>query len=423
MSKLTYFSKLSIVICAIITFVIVINYVLFKSPTNTLNNYYTNSNNPIDIKSYDFYLRYGEDNKINADTFLPKLETKNIQKIKIESMPNHSLIMLNGEQLNKGDYINFTELDNIIIRPEIDEYDSFIWSAFSDESKIKTIVSKFGVGLPAVLTVDKTTLSNVEMNFTSLEFTQPHQAFFNSVLGSVSIASLPTNGTLMYNNTPVTTTGLTIAVNDIPNLSYKSNSTYTGNDIFILDTFLTNSPFVFSSFDVNITVTNEPPTMSPQNVTIQQGQTATFPGFAATDSSNHVVTFAHTSFPVGLNCTETLAGQSGNIISCTSVITSQIGTYTFEVTPTDSINLSGNPVQYSVNVTEFIPPTTPPSNNTVNTPIENPTGSPTTQSDTTLKPKLIRTGSIVTEKNVIYTLILLLSIASTVIIVKKKKVS
>jgi hypothetical protein len=97
--------------------------------------------------------------------------------------------------------------------------------------------------------------------------------------------------------------------------------------------------------------TNQPPTTPVQTITIKKGDTLVFPPYTATDpDNNNPVTFTTSTINPLLGCTQSNAGQLGNIISCNPSLTTPVGDYTFTVTPKDALNLSGTPVTYTVKV-------------------------------------------------------------------------
>jgi hypothetical protein len=93
---------------------------------------------------------------------------------------------------------------------------------------------------------------------------------------------------------------------------------------------------------------NQPPVMNPQTISIKKTQSGSFAPFNATDPENDSpYTFTHTAFPSGLNCTESNAGQTGNVITCTPSTSLPVGSYSFDVTPDDSYT-TGTAVPFTV---------------------------------------------------------------------------
>ncbi|NJK71444.1 hypothetical protein HC766_01030 [Candidatus Gracilibacteria bacterium] len=169
-------------------------------------------------------------------------------------------------------------------------------------------------------------------------------AFLGGLNVYADIVTQPANGTAIRNGT-------------VPNhtITYTPDPGFSGVDTFTYDTCDVDAQENSNVATVTVTV-NTPPVLASQSITITKGNTQSFNPLAATDANNNTpITFNTPAINPLLGCVESSTGIQGNIITCTPDNSITAGVYTFQITPTDSLSLSGNPATFTV---EVIDPTT-----------------------------------------------------------------
>lgn len=335
------YSKLFVVVLGMSVLVVgvfALNSSLYQSKDNKLAS----------RDNYDFYLQYNKLNKLSPSYFTSKVNS-GFEKIKIDTLPNHSDILLNNNKIKAGDEVSFVDLAKLVILPNIDEYDNFVWSAVNGSNIITKVVSKFGVGGSG--SINKDILSNESMTVPLSEF----QAFLGNdptlTIRSFRIDSLPSNGILSFNGNPVSQSQI-INPNQIGTLIYTPNFNYIGIDEYFLSINFINDGIESNSFpSVLITINNRPPVTLPQSINAVIGQTVSFAPFIASDEGT--TSFTISNLPVGFDCSGV-----NNIISCVIDASVIPGSYTFNVTPVDNLNLAGQSVVYTINVAATAPVST-----------------------------------------------------------------
>ena len=369
-TKIKFFSKIlvSIVGVGILLTIFQIS-IKDKNTVNTIDNL---------PKKFDYYARYNVDTPLSINKFKNDLvDLNSLTKIRIDSLPNHTTLKLNGTQVAEGQEVSVTDLKNLVLRPFVDEYDTLKWSGFNGLMYLPSVISKIGVGGiagPPISTTDFTLVTpyNTSKNITLPDFVTHWDTASPTPLQLVAIRvkTLPQNGVLFVGNTPVIIDQI-IGISDFATFRFVPTQNFVGSVIFDWQGYAAdygypgdpqNNPYNLNSFGepasitskVNITISpplNLPPvTSSPQIISTKASQAISFPPLTATDPNDNFITFVHSAFPSGLGCVESNPGNIGNIITCTPTAGIATGTYTFTVTPVDSLGLAGTPVTYTIKI-------------------------------------------------------------------------
>ena len=329
-------------------------------------------------KKYDYYAKYDTDTTLGINKFKSNLvNADSLTKIRIDSLPNHATLKLNGTQVSEGQEVAVADLKNLVLRPFVDEYDTLKWSGFNGLMYLPSVISKIGVGGiagPPIATTDFTLITpyNTSKNITLPDFvTHWDTASLTPLqLVAIRVKTLPQNGVLFVGSVPVTIDQI-IGLTDFSTFRFVPTTNYVGGVTFDWQGYAAdygypgdsqNNPYNLNAFGepnsitskANITIDpplNLPPVISnPQIISTKASQSISFPPLAATDPNDDSVTFIHSAFPSGLGCVESNPGNIGNVITCTPTAGIVAGTYTFTVTPVDRFGLSGNSVTYTIKI-------------------------------------------------------------------------
>ncbi len=205
--------------------------------TTSIKNFDTNSTKSTSSQDYDFYVPFDKDFVLSADYFQNYIKTeKALTKVRIDVLPDHSTLKLNSVQVVEGQEINTSELSNLVLHPFVDEYDAYRWSGFDGTNYFSPIEMKIGVGVtldPELADFVKTTPVNTTLAFTQNDFeTRFSEAVpSNGPLESVTIISLPSNGTLKIGATNASINDV-ILTNNLGTLTFEPNNNFAGNTAF-----------------------------------------------------------------------------------------------------------------------------------------------------------------------------------------------
>jgi Bacterial Ig domain len=244
---------------------------------------------------------------------------------------------------------------------------------------------------PIVNGFNVTTNQNTVYNFTPTQFTSnfqdPDQVFLNSnpsaipsanegyTLEYIVITQLPTNGVLKKGNTTLTGTP-TVTKTEFASLSYVPNNGYSGADSF---KYQGNDGYVFIFPDevnlstqeviteqesssvaatVGITINPQnqplPPVLTTQDLVVKRGQSKSFQALVPSQTLPQTIT-GLTVAGLPQFCTQSTAGVSGNVITCSAPINTPLGQTTFTATATNSSNLTTT-TNYNVTVIDYVQP-------------------------------------------------------------------
>ena len=230
--------------------------------------------------------------------------------------------------------------------------------------------------LPRVQTFGVALDQDTEHAFGASEFTSnfqdPDQLFLDAnptaeaspnegyELRSIGLLGLPQQGTLYLGDEEITG-GRTFTVEEINSLRYVPNTGYFGEDYFtwygndgIANSFFPDSvelsaqevasPQDFSSIArVNLTINEQQaPELDPlvvptQTITVRRGETVEGDPITATTDPSGTVTSLTVSEDLPDFCTQSSAGENGNVLTCTPPIDTPLGEQTFTVTATDDL--------------------------------------------------------------------------------------
>jgi FKBP-type peptidyl-prolyl cis-trans isomerase 2 len=194
-------------------------------------------NTPLTIPGSDFSANFTD--TVNGGTF---------QGIEIVTLPANGTLTINGQPVLANTTISAASLGNITYTPKsgFSGGDSFQWSA-SDFTGSLSLNGSFNpaaftatastvtlnVQAPVtVSTITKTeTLHATSATFSASDFLAGFVDAENGALQSITITTLPANGTLTLNGVAVTA-NQTISTANISNLVYTQNANFTGSDSF-----------------------------------------------------------------------------------------------------------------------------------------------------------------------------------------------
>ncbi len=114
---------------------------------NNLPNQSIRSNQLSGVNDYDFYASYNQDFNLNKSHFLGLIEGESdISEIRIDSLPLHSDLDLDGEPVKEGQVVDIEDISKMVLRPFVDQYDRLGWSAISGDGVLPKIETNIGVG-------------------------------------------------------------------------------------------------------------------------------------------------------------------------------------------------------------------------------------------------------------------------------------
>jgi hypothetical protein len=226
---LSIFSKLVVIIIGC--------FLLGSIVSTSFRNFETKSIKTTASQKYDFYVKYDTDFVLSIDYFQDYITPKkNLTKVRIDTLPNHSTLKLDGVQVVEGQEINMLELNNLVLHPFVDQYETYSWSGFDGFTYLPSISMKIGVGVtidPEMAVIIKTTPINTALNFTQTDFINnfTEAAPSNGPLGSITVISLPTNGILKLGATNVGINDVILTIN-LGSLSFEPDNNFSGNTSF-----------------------------------------------------------------------------------------------------------------------------------------------------------------------------------------------
>jgi hypothetical protein len=310
------------------------------------------------------------------------VDSHNLVSIQILSLPTNGTLYLNNVPVSISATISFANLSNLKYTPNngFKGFNSILFTALDSGflSSLQAVMELNIEDSPPVITpVPKSGPQNTTITFTAADFTSHYADPNSDPLFTITINNLPTNGVLKFNGVPVVAP-LTISASTLGQITFEPTTGFAGNTSFNwtatdgcpqADVAPSIFDMIFGAIQasaescqdsnisqVNITITavtptNQPPTMTGQTIVIKKTQSGAFAGFAATDpNGNTPITFATSAINPQLGCTQSNAGQAGNIITCNPNISLAAGQYSFQVTPTDSLSLAGQPVTFTVDL-------------------------------------------------------------------------
>jgi hypothetical protein len=208
-------------------------------------------------------------------------------KIKITELPSNGELFLDNILVTLNQQINRLDLDKLTYRPIYDYFgsDSFQWDAFdgyvyATAPAQVNLTILLGNQAPVVYDVNKNVNENTTLNFAITDFTGAYTDADNNDLAKIMILSLPTNGTLLFDNTPVTI-NQEFPKNFLNRLAYRPNPNFVGNDTF---TWNASDGLVYANVSANVNINviyvNKPPLIS--NI-IKEGKENQQISFKSTD--------------------------------------------------------------------------------------------------------------------------------------------
>jgi hypothetical protein len=227
----SFFAKLVVIIVGLF----LISSVIFT----TFQNYETNSIKTTASQKYDFYAKYNTDLVLGADYFQNFIKTDSaLTKVRIDTLPNHSTLKLQGIQVVEGQEINTSELNNLVLHPYVDEYETYTWSGYDGTTYLPAISMKVGVGIsfdPEMANIIRTIPINTTLAFTQADFTNnfTEASPSNGPLQSITVLSLPTNGTLKRGTTNVGINEV-ILTSNLGTLNFVPDNNFAGNTTFTI---------------------------------------------------------------------------------------------------------------------------------------------------------------------------------------------
>lgn len=204
----------------------------------------------------------------------------NLEYVRIESLPAHGALTLDGNPVAENAEISALDLERLVYTPEpgYSGTDSFQWNAF-DGAVYAAVSAQVNLTITAV--ADPGTITDVNrsanedsaIKFTPADFL----AVFTDANGgknleSIRIDTLPDHGTLTLNGVPVQA-GDSISAADLANLVYTPDPGFSGTDSFEWNAFDGDS-YAASPALVNLLIlpTNDAPVAPNDEVTTPVGQ-------------------------------------------------------------------------------------------------------------------------------------------------------
>lgn len=196
-------------------------------------------------------------------------DNNDLVKIKITELPSKGELFLDNVLVTLNQQINRLDLGKLTYRPLYDYFgnDSFSWNAFdgyvyATAPAQVNLTILLGNQAPVVYDVNKNVNENTTLNFAITDFTDAYADADNNELAKIIILSLPTNGTLLFDNTPVTI-NQEIPKNFLHRLAYRPNTDFVGNDAFVWNA---SDGLVYANVNANININviyvNKPPLIS-----------------------------------------------------------------------------------------------------------------------------------------------------------------
>jgi hypothetical protein len=118
----------------------------------TIKNHQTPSIKTTASQQYDFYVKHDTDFTLSTPYFQNFLTSSNtLTKVRIDTLPNHSTLKLDGVQVKEGQEIDTNQLSKLVLHPYVDEYETYTWSGFDGNGYLPPVSMKVGVGVDAVI--------------------------------------------------------------------------------------------------------------------------------------------------------------------------------------------------------------------------------------------------------------------------------
>ncbi len=197
-------------------------------------------------------------------------ESDPLTKIQITSLPANGKLLLGTTPVNVNDEIDATQLANLVFDPDKNWNGdtSFGWkghdgTVYSNDSAAVNIEITAVNDPPTVTPISKTETEDTNISFSVSDFTGNYSDPENNPLTKIQITSLPANGKLLLNGTPVTE-NQEIDASELANLVFDPDENWNGDTSF---GWKGHDGTVYSndSAAVNIEITpdNDPPVVTP----------------------------------------------------------------------------------------------------------------------------------------------------------------
>jgi large repetitive protein len=236
-----------------------------------------------------------------------------LAKIQITALPTSGTLRLNGTDVALNQEIAAADINNLLFFPatNFNGTVTFGWNG-SDGTSYAAIASTVSLGLapvndqPTLINVTKIGSENTPVNFQFADFAAAFSDVDGDNLTKIQVNSLPANGSLTLNGTPVTA-GQEISAADLNNLVFTPVTSFNGNVSFNWNGF---DGFVYAASgaiaNIDIGGVNDPPVVT---------------NIAKSGSEDTVVTFAASDFTAAFS---DLDGNNLNRIQITSLPTNGV---------------------------------------------------------------------------------------------------
>lgn len=269
-----------------------------------------------------------------------------LTKIKITSLPPTGLLKLNGVNVTVNQEIAFADLGNISFVPDANwnSSTSFFYNG-SDAATYADLAERIVINItavndiPVVSNFNKSGLENTILTFLATDFSSKFIDADNQALTKIQVISLPANGTLKLNGTPVVI-NQEILVADLGNLSFTPTANWDGSTSFNWNG-TDGSSYAALNALVNITISavNDAPTVANFGKTGFEDTPFSFTAldFTAKFTDPENILLAKIKI-ISLPANGTLKLSGVNITANQEIVTAQLGDITF----TPNLNWNGN---------------------------------------------------------------------------------
>ncbi|MCT7956042.1 DUF4347 domain-containing protein [Laspinema palackyanum] len=205
-----------------------------------------------------------------------------LQTISITSLPTTGTLLLDGKPIQNPQEIPLTDIQKLSFVPN-EKFNgpvSFTWNGFdgTDYAKTDSTVNlNINANTPPTLeTLNQTGTKNTPFFFKPEYFTNQFTDADGDTLKTISITSLPTNGTLILDGKPIQNPG-EIALTDIQKLSFVPNENFNGPVSFTWNGF-DGTDYAKTDSTVNLNINAPPILLNPlDNQTTTPGTNFNFP--------------------------------------------------------------------------------------------------------------------------------------------------
>ncbi len=165
-------------------------------------------------------------------------ENDALTKIQITSLPANGTLLLNGTPVTENQEIDASELANLVFDPDENWNGdtSFGWkghdgTVYSNDSAAVNIEITAVNDPPVVTPISKTGTEDTNISFSVSDFSGNYSDPESDALTKIQITSLPANGTLLLNGTPVTE-NQEIDASELANLVFDPDENWNGDTSF-----------------------------------------------------------------------------------------------------------------------------------------------------------------------------------------------